>query len=79
MKESLLLQNRLRELADKSYSQNIYTYSVFLSLAEQNDYHAIERELHFASPVLFGGPRACKRVDVLGMFWRMIKSLPCSE
>ena len=61
MKESLLLQNRLRELADKSYSQNIYTYSVFLSLAEQDDYHAIERELHFASPVLFGGYENAER------------------
>lgn len=55
MKESLLIQNRLRELADKSYSQNIYTYSGFLSLAEQDDFHTIERDLHYAAPSLFGG------------------------
>lgn len=61
MKESLLLQNRLRELADKSYSQIIYTYSGFLSLAEQEDFHAIERELHFASPALLGGYENAER------------------
>ena len=34
-KELLQLKNRLFELADKSYSRGIYTYTPFLSLSQQ--------------------------------------------
>lgn len=56
-----ILQNRLRDLADRSYSQNIYTFSSFLSLGELNAYYLLERELKFASPSLFGGYEGAER------------------
>lgn len=35
-KEIQQLKNRIRELADKSYNQNQYTFTGFLGLAEQD-------------------------------------------
>lgn len=48
------LKNRLRELADKSYHQNIYTFSGFLGLSEQDVFWQMERELSFAGYRLCG-------------------------
>lgn len=48
------LKNRLRELADKSYHQNIYTFSSFLGLSEQDVFWQMERELSFAGYKLCG-------------------------
>lgn len=60
-KELLQLQKRLKELADKSYSQNIYTFSTFLGLAEMDVYYRMERELSFAHPALYGGDETAER------------------
>lgn len=60
-KEELQLQNRFRDLADKSYTQNIYTFSGFLSLAEQNVFLQLERELGHVKWQLFGGNADCER------------------
>lgn len=60
-KELVQYQNRFRELADKSYTQNVYTFTGFLSMAEQDVYYRMERELQFASAVLFGGTGDCER------------------
>lgn len=57
-----LLKNRIRELADKSYRENRYTYTNFLSLSEISVFHEIEREVHFAAPGLFGGHDECERM-----------------
>ncbi|MBQ7359044.1 MAG: hypothetical protein IJW63_02990 [Lachnospiraceae bacterium] len=38
-------KNRLRDLADKSYKQNIYTFTTFLGLPEQDIFWQMEREL----------------------------------
>ncbi len=54
------LRNRLRELADKSYHQNIYTFSGFLGLSEQDVFWQMERELSFA------GYRLCGYAENLG-------------
>ncbi|MCR4618803.1 MAG: hypothetical protein K5669_11550 [Lachnospiraceae bacterium] len=56
-----VLQNRLRDLADRSYNQNIYTFSSFLSLGELDAYYKIEKELSFASPALLGGYKDAER------------------
>ncbi len=61
MSEEELLQNRLRELAERAYSQNIYTYTGFLSLAEQSVLQGMERELSFIPWRLFGGRENCER------------------
>ena len=60
-KEISKLQNRFRDLADKSYTQNIYTFSSFLSLAEQDVFLQMERELGHVKWQLFGGTAECER------------------
>lgn len=59
-----ILENRLRDLAERSYNQNIFTFSSFLSLGEQDAYFKLERELSYASPKLIGGYENAERVVV---------------
>lgn len=54
-KELLQLQNRFRDLADKSFQQNIFTFTGFLGLSEQDSFFRMERELRYAGCTLFGG------------------------
>lgn len=61
MDEQTQIQNRLRDLANKSYQQNIYTFSNYLSLSDQDAFHRIEKELHYASPTLIGGYENAER------------------
>lgn len=60
-KESIQLQRRLKDLADKSFRQNIYTFTGFLGLAELEIYYRMEKELFFAHPALFGGKDGAER------------------
>lgn len=60
-KELLQLQNRFRDLAEKSYMQNVYTFSGFLSLAEQDAFLQITKELGSVAWQLFGGSDDCER------------------
>lgn len=54
-KELQQLANRLRDLADKAFHQNIYTFSGFLGLSEQDVLWRLEPELRFAGITLEGG------------------------
>lgn len=63
-KEVRQLQKRLEELAKKSDRQNIYTYTGFLGMAEQDAFHRMERQLSFAHPMLFGGGEQAERLIV---------------
>lgn len=60
-KELLKLKKRLYELADKSYSRGIYTYTSFLSLSEQQVFHEVKKELAYAGVDLEGGAKICDR------------------
>lgn len=60
-KEEIQLQRRLKDLAEKSYRQNLFTFSGFLGLAELELYYRMEKELVFAAPVLFGGDAGAER------------------
>lgn len=60
-KELLQLKNRLSELAEKSYGRGIYTYTPFLSLAQQQVFHAVKKELSYAGYGMEGGVTACER------------------
>lgn len=60
-KELLQLKNRLFELAEKSYSRGIYTYTSFLSLSQQQVFYAVEKELSYAGYGMEGGAPACER------------------
>lgn len=60
-KELKQLQKRLSELAEKSVRQNIYTFTGFLGMGEQDIFHRMERELSYAHPVLYGGSEQAER------------------
>ena len=60
-KELLQLKSRLKDLADKSYKQNIFTFSSFLGLAELDVFYRMEKELSFSHPALFGGDEGAER------------------
>ena len=44
-KEEQQFCNRLRDLANKSYQQNIYTFSAFLGLSEISVYEQMKKEI----------------------------------
>lgn len=55
------LKNRLLELAEKSYSRGIYTYTPFLGLSEQQAFHAVAKEVSYAGYGMEGGAPICER------------------
>ena len=55
MKEEELLRKRLAELADKAYTQSVYTYTHFLNEYEQSIYKEMQKELSFTDSHLEGG------------------------
>ncbi|MDE6386725.1 MAG: hypothetical protein K2L82_02825 [Lachnospiraceae bacterium] len=60
-KELLLLQKRLLELAQRSYNNNIYTFTSFLGLSEQQAFYGIQREVEYAGYSMEGGSPLCER------------------
>lgn len=54
-KEDLLLQKRFAELANRSYGQNMFTFTEFLSLPELDLFYQNEPQLKFAGVTVFGG------------------------
>lgn len=58
------LKNRFRDLADKSFQQNMFTFTGFLGLSEQDVFWQVERELSFAGYALSGGCEGADRVMV---------------
>lgn len=63
-KELQQLKNRFRDLADKSFQQNIFTFTGFLGLSEQDIFWQMESQLRFAGCVLDGGVEGADRVMV---------------
>lgn len=47
-------KNRLKDLADKSYKQNIFTFTTFLGLPEQDIFWQIEKEVKHVGYTLCG-------------------------
>ncbi len=60
-KEIQNLRNRLRDLADKSFQQNMFTFTGFLGLSEQDTFWRMEPELRHARYTLSGGPAGADR------------------
>lgn len=58
----MLFRKRLEELANRSYANQQYLFTGFLSAAELDIYYQMEHELSYASAVLFGGTNDCERV-----------------
>lgn len=62
MAEDLIwLEKRFIELADRSYTQNMYTFTDFLGLSEQNLFWQKLKELSYAAPELYGGYEGADR------------------
>lgn len=59
-KQAQLLKSRLEELAERSYSSNIFTFTDFLNMQELSDALSL-REIDYASPRSFGGADFCER------------------
>lgn len=55
------LKSRLRDLAERSYRQNMYCFSGFLSLGEQDQLWSMEKELHYCNCQLWGGYEQAER------------------
>ena len=60
-KQALQLQKRLQEMADKSYTQNMFTFTGFLGMAEQAEFWKIERQIAHVGYVLNGGREGAER------------------
>ncbi len=61
VKEEQQLKNRIKDLADKSFKQSIYTFSGFLGLSEQDVFWKAENELRYVSYSLWGGTETSER------------------
>lgn len=61
MDESGKLFGRLKDLSERSYKNNIYTFTDFLSLADISEVYKNEREFSGVQFSLFGGNEACER------------------
>lgn len=60
-KEEQQLKNRIRDLADKSFKQNVYTFSGFLGLSEQDVFWREEGQLRHVFYRLWGGLESAER------------------
>ena len=60
-KELQHLKKRLLELAERSYSRGIYTYTPFLGLSEQQVSYEIQRDVAYAGFGMEGGSPLCER------------------
>ena len=65
MNDEQILKGRLTDLAKRAYSQNIYTYSNFLSPAELALFEDIRSEVSYIRCEIFGGNELCER-QVIG-------------
>lgn len=64
MEEDELLKKRLRELADKAWQNNIYTFTGFLGLSDLSCFYEMERELSFVPAEVFGGSEDAERAMI---------------
>lgn len=61
MDEETLVRRHILDLAKKAWQQNVYQYTNFLSLAEQDLLYRMSRELDFISWETFGGSPSAER------------------
>lgn len=61
MTEEQILKGRLTDLAKRAYSQNIYTYSNFLSPAELALFEDIRSDVSYIHCQIYGGNELCER------------------
>lgn len=65
MNDEQILKGRILDLAQKSYQQNIYTYSHFLSIDEQTAIHDFKDAFSYIHSSYYGGHELAQR-QILG-------------
>ncbi len=60
-KEELQLKNRIKDLADKSFKQNVYTFTGFFGLSEQDIFWQVAGDIKFTGYELWGGVDTAER------------------
>lgn len=60
-KEDEILQNRIKDLADRCYKNSMYTFTDFLSMADISAFYQIEREVNFVNFSMWGGTEDAER------------------
>jgi RNA-binding protein YlmH len=60
-REEEFFKKRIRDLAQQSYRTGLYTYTGFLTTAQQGIYHSLKKELGDVTGTLFGGVEECER------------------
>ncbi len=63
-KDVLQLKSRLKELARRSYEQNMFTFTPMLGFMEQTIFGELEEELRYAGITIFGGREHAERVMI---------------
>ena len=61
-RENQLLQKRFEDLAEKSYRQNIYTFTNFLGMSEISCFHEIKSRFKHVGYTMFGEEIECERL-----------------
>lgn len=62
METEELLKKRFRELGQKCYQNNQYTFTGFLSPADLSCFYEIEKEVSYVPYTIWGGSELCERV-----------------
>lgn len=60
-KENRQLKKRFAELAEKSFRENLYTFTDFLGIAEQSVFHEFLQEYGRTAHTMWGGHSMCER------------------
>lgn len=63
-KDDRQLERRFMDLAEKAYNQNVFVFSDFLGLSEQDIFHKSERNFSHVKYTLWGGAENTDRVMV---------------
>ena len=61
MDNESLLNNKIMDAANRSFRQNIYTYTNFLDINEQSVFAQMRNALDFVAFKTYGGSDACER------------------
>ena len=64
MDKDILLQGHFKDLANKAYQNNIYTFTNFLSASDMEVFFYILPEINYVNYKIFGGRENCDRVIV---------------
>lgn len=63
-KELQQCRNRFRDLAERAYTQNVFTFTDFLGLGEQDIFWQEEQKLKYAGYTLYGGTENTDRLMI---------------